>query len=264
MNIFVWKLSKIAAQKKVFILPFFTFEVPFNGLFAPTSRSRMLNIFRDSEFLGKSNGKKWSNIWIFLFGSGQKLPRKKKFFLLLILPYKTWWKPRFHPPMASVLLSASVERCFVSHMQDFYLEIPRIPLWNQYQIRKTLTAYFLLLHKLRELSHLSSIMKIALATKAVCLHWPVDKIRNFEDKKVFVKLIITPLPQPPPGLRECVTSMIFQGLLVFFCLAGLEGGPQLKVLSQFFSSFQQIFFSTTSWWLVINGKKFLLVQRYNC
>ena len=29
----------------------FTFEVPFNGLFAPTSRSRMSNIFRDSESL---------------------------------------------------------------------------------------------------------------------------------------------------------------------------------------------------------------------
>ena len=40
----------------------FTFEVPFNGLFAPTSRSRMSNIFRDSESLGKSNGKKWSQI----------------------------------------------------------------------------------------------------------------------------------------------------------------------------------------------------------
>ena len=32
----------------------FTFEVPFNGLFAPTSRRRMSNIFRDSESLGKS------------------------------------------------------------------------------------------------------------------------------------------------------------------------------------------------------------------
>ena len=41
----------------------FTFEVPFNGLFAPTSQSRMSNIFRDSESLGKSNGKKWSHIW---------------------------------------------------------------------------------------------------------------------------------------------------------------------------------------------------------
>ena len=73
----------------------FTFEVPFNGLFAPTSQSRMSNIFRDSESLGKSNGKKWSNIRTFLFASGLKLPRKKKFFFVLILPYKTCWKPRF-------------------------------------------------------------------------------------------------------------------------------------------------------------------------
>ena len=40
----------------------FTFEVPFNGLFSPTSQSRMSNIFRDSESLGKSNGKKRSHI----------------------------------------------------------------------------------------------------------------------------------------------------------------------------------------------------------
>ena len=62
MNIFFFKLSKITAQKKFFFLIFFTFEVPFNGLFAPTSRSWMSNIFRDSESLGKSNEKKWSNI----------------------------------------------------------------------------------------------------------------------------------------------------------------------------------------------------------
>ena len=37
-------------------------EVPFNCFFAPTSRSRMANIFRDSESLGKSAGKKWSHI----------------------------------------------------------------------------------------------------------------------------------------------------------------------------------------------------------
>ena len=43
-------------------LTVFTFEVPFNGLFGPPSRSRMSNIFRDSESLGKSNGKKWSQI----------------------------------------------------------------------------------------------------------------------------------------------------------------------------------------------------------
>jgi hypothetical protein len=80
----------------------FIFEVPFNCLFAPTSWSRMSKIFRDSESLGKSNGKKWSNIWTFLFGS--------VFFADFAL---------VHPPMASVLLSASVERCFVSRMRDF-------------------------------------------------------------------------------------------------------------------------------------------------
>ena len=34
-----------------------TFEVPFNGLLAPTYQSWMSNIFRDSESLGKSNGR---------------------------------------------------------------------------------------------------------------------------------------------------------------------------------------------------------------
>ena len=83
MNIFVWKLVKIAAQKKVFFFTFFGllwFSVFFNGLFAPTSCSRMSNIFRDSESLGKSNGKKWSQIWTFLFENCVKSPRRKKFF----------------------------------------------------------------------------------------------------------------------------------------------------------------------------------------
>ena len=40
----------------------FTFEVPFKRLFAPTSRSQMSNIFRDSESLRKSAGNKWSQI----------------------------------------------------------------------------------------------------------------------------------------------------------------------------------------------------------
>jgi hypothetical protein len=58
----------------------FTFEVPFQRLFAPTSRSRTSNILRDSESLQKSNGKKWSQIWTFLFENCLKSPRKKKFF----------------------------------------------------------------------------------------------------------------------------------------------------------------------------------------
>ena len=65
----------------------FTFEVAFKRLFAPTSQSWMSNIFRDLESLGKSNGKKWSQIWSCLFGGGLKLPNKKKVFWLS-LPYK--------------------------------------------------------------------------------------------------------------------------------------------------------------------------------
>ena len=56
------------------------FRVPFKRLFALTAWSRMSNIFRDSESVGKSSGKKWSQIWNFLFGSGLKLPNKKKSF----------------------------------------------------------------------------------------------------------------------------------------------------------------------------------------
>ena len=60
----------------------FTFEVPFKRLFAPISQKRMSNIFRDPESLGKSNGKKWSQIWTFMFGNGLKLPNKNKYFFL--------------------------------------------------------------------------------------------------------------------------------------------------------------------------------------
>ena len=38
------------------------FLTRFNGLFAPTSRSRLSKLFRFSESLGKSNGNKWSQI----------------------------------------------------------------------------------------------------------------------------------------------------------------------------------------------------------
>ena len=84
----------------------FTFEVPFNVLFAPTSRNRMSNIFRDSESLGKSNGKKWSNIRTFSFGSGLKTPRKKKFFFLLILPWSILlWHRCYYPHQSRDALS---------------------------------------------------------------------------------------------------------------------------------------------------------------
>ena len=111
--------------------------------------------------MGKSNGKKWSQIWTFLFGSGLKLQNKTKIVFLadfalqnmvettirdlwskgisLILAYFSmflsfcvlddfflfskklgFWVFLVHPTVVSVLLSASVERCFVSCIRDFY------------------------------------------------------------------------------------------------------------------------------------------------
>ena len=55
----------------------FTFEIPFKHLWAPTSQIRMSKIFRGSEYLGKSNGKKWSPIWKFLLIKGVRLPPPK-------------------------------------------------------------------------------------------------------------------------------------------------------------------------------------------
>ena len=56
----------------------------FEAYFAPTFRSRMSKVFRDSESLGKNAGKKWSQNWTFLLGRGLKSPRKKKVYFLLI------------------------------------------------------------------------------------------------------------------------------------------------------------------------------------
>ena len=66
----------------------------------------MSNIFRVLESLGENNGKKCSNIWIFLFGSGLKSPRKKSFFLLLILLWSTiLWHRCYYPHRSRDALS---------------------------------------------------------------------------------------------------------------------------------------------------------------
>ena len=49
-----------------------------NVFLPPFFQSQMSNIFRDLESLGKNNGKKWSQIGTFLFGSGLKSRRTKK------------------------------------------------------------------------------------------------------------------------------------------------------------------------------------------
>ena len=59
----------------------FTFRYRLNVFLPPLPKVPVvqnLEKFRYSESLGKSNGKKWSQILPFLFGSCLKLPRKKK------------------------------------------------------------------------------------------------------------------------------------------------------------------------------------------
>ena len=99
---------KSLRKKSFFLLHFFPvffgFLVFFNGLFAPISRSLMSNIFRDSESLGKSNGKKWSQIWTFLFENCLKSPRKKSFFLHFFRSSSVFWSflTVFLPPLPEV------------------------------------------------------------------------------------------------------------------------------------------------------------------
>ena len=80
---------KLPLQKKFFLTDFFlhlfTFEVPLYRLFAPTSQSWVSKIFRDSKSLGKSIGKKWSQISTFLLKNGLKSPRRKKILRIFFL-----------------------------------------------------------------------------------------------------------------------------------------------------------------------------------
>ena len=55
----------------------FTFEILVKRLFSLTSQSQMSKIIRDSEFLGQSNGKKWSHLWKLWLIKGVKLLRQK-------------------------------------------------------------------------------------------------------------------------------------------------------------------------------------------
>ena len=75
----------------------FTFEVPFKHLFALIYQSQMSTIFRDSESLGKSNGKKWSHIWNFSLKVVLKSPRQKRFFFFGKFTFEVPFKRLFAP-----------------------------------------------------------------------------------------------------------------------------------------------------------------------
>ena len=73
----------------------------------------MSQFFRFSDSLRKTNGKKWSQIWILLLIKDVKSPCKKSLiFNEFCLTSRIF--------LVSVLQSASVKRCFVSRMRDFY------------------------------------------------------------------------------------------------------------------------------------------------
>ena len=76
---------KIAAAKKVFYRFFYLLTL-FKRLLFPTSQSPMSKLFRCSGFLGKSNGKKWSQIVRLLLIKGENR-RAKKIVFRRILPY---------------------------------------------------------------------------------------------------------------------------------------------------------------------------------
>ena len=94
LKTFANKGCKISAQIKGFFRENFAllsriflvsmFLTLFNGLCAPTSQRQMSKLFRFSEFLGKSNGKKWSQIWKLLLKKDVKLPQQKSFFLPIL------------------------------------------------------------------------------------------------------------------------------------------------------------------------------------
>ena len=70
-----WKCPCVCVR---LFVPVFTYEVPFQRLFAPPSQSRMSKNFRGSKSFGKSIGKKRSQIWKLLLIKGVKSQREKK------------------------------------------------------------------------------------------------------------------------------------------------------------------------------------------
>ena len=90
MNTFAYKGCKITMQKKIVLGKFCLIEQDFFWyqslslrlmvFLPPTFQLPMSKLFRFSEYLGKSNGKKWSQIGKLLFIKGVKLPLKKSQF----------------------------------------------------------------------------------------------------------------------------------------------------------------------------------------
>ena len=87
-------------------------------LFAPTSQSPMSKLFIFTESFGKSNGKKWSQIWKLLLTKGVKLPNKNSLFIFFFSFFSKFvLLAGFF--LVLVLLFTLGKSFFVSHMRDF-------------------------------------------------------------------------------------------------------------------------------------------------
>ena len=56
-----------------------------------------------------------------------------------------FWVFLIHPTVVSVILSASIERCFVSRMQDFYIIVFKLCFWIKEKLFVLLSAHFAIL-----------------------------------------------------------------------------------------------------------------------
>ena len=113
---FLFFFTKDFAISSLFLFCVFVCPSHFvHGLFAPISQSPMSKLFRYSESLGKSNWKKWSQIWTFFLKNGVKMPRQKKFFFFLRI---------------FVICSLRL-KVFFPHFRKFYVQF-HLDIWNRW------------------------------------------------------------------------------------------------------------------------------------
>ena len=116
VNISAQKRSKIAAVKKVYHALFSLCSLNLKVLLPPLPEVQYPNFLDFPNPWGKTNEKKWSQIWILLLIRGVKSPRN-----LFLIFDKFCLTSRIF--LVLVLLSASVERCLFSRMRDFGLKL---------------------------------------------------------------------------------------------------------------------------------------------
>ena len=126
MNIFAQKWSKIAAAKRVFY-----------GFFSSLFCSLRLNVFLPKlskvqcpKFLDfpnpwkKTNGKRWSQIWILYLIKGVRSPHKKSFiFNEFFLTSRIFWYQCYYPHQSRDALSPICGIFFMNKLLFFFFKL---------------------------------------------------------------------------------------------------------------------------------------------